>query len=259
MSAFFHLDRCFVSISKPSSRSARAFTRLELAAVVAALMLLAAVALPLLANTKPRVDRVTCVNNLRLIGRAEHLWANDHHDVMPWRVDITEGGTQHHPLQNNSWVNYGMMSNELATPTILACPSDGLVKAARSFTSSPFDGFFSVAYRNASVSYFIGLDSFLTEAAPFSPGLASAALAGDRNLQVDAIDQTCSSGVKPAAGVYPSIVPPSRTRWTNAIHGLTGNILAIDGQVAQTPSSRVVQAIGPGIDDNAVFHLLMPR
>src|SRR5262245_8206916 len=78
----------------PAPRADRAFTRLELVAVVCALALLAAVAVPVLAHTKPRADRLTCLNNLRLVGRAEHLWASDHRDQMPWRVDMSEGGTQ---------------------------------------------------------------------------------------------------------------------------------------------------------------------
>src|SRR5437867_4275064 len=103
-----------------SRLSSHGFSRTELGAVLGVLVLLAAVAVPLLANTKPRSDRVTCANNLRLIGHAEHLWANDHRDQMPWRVDVIEGGTQHTGLQNSAWFNYGMMTNELETPTILA-------------------------------------------------------------------------------------------------------------------------------------------
>jgi competence protein ComGC len=242
--------------------SEAAFTRWELVALMAALFLLSLVAVPGLANTKPRGDRVTCINNLRMIGRAEHLWANDHRDQMPWRVDISEGGTQHNPLQNNSFVNYGVMSNELVTPIILACPSDDTAKPARTFSSSPADGFFNPNYRNRAISYFIGLDSFLTEPETASQSAFVAALAGDRNLQVDAINVICSSGVTAAAGVYPYIRlnnTTPHTKWTNAIHGIFGNILMIDGQVAQTSGIRAVDAIAPPIDDNGSYHVLMPR
>jgi len=181
---------------------------------------------------------------------------------MPWRVDTTEGGTQHNPLQNNSWLNYAVMSNELVTPILLACPSDGSTKAARNFSSNPVDGFLSLNFRNNAVSYFIGLDSFLTDAWPATVGVMTAALAGDRNLQVDQLNVLCSSGVTTAAAVraYVRANPsPPLTRWTNAIHGVVGNILMIDGQVAQTSSLRAVDAITPPLDDNATFHLLLPR
>src|SRR5438876_1984416 len=175
------------SVHPHAQSSERAFTRLELAAVLAAALLLAALALPVLANTKPRADRVTCLNNLRLIGRAEHIWANDHNDSLPWRVDVSEGGTQHTGgLQNNAWFNYGKMSNELATPTILACPSDPSVRVARNFSNSPA-GFFNPGLRNNAVSYFIGLDTYVTSPY-FQLTTASGGLAGDRNLQVDAVN-----------------------------------------------------------------------
>src|SRR2546428_6089334 len=133
-----HFEEDVIAISRAgcshAEPSERAFTRLELAAVLAAVLLLALVAIPALANTKPRADRVTCVNNLRLIGRAEHIWANEHNDALPWWVDVNEGGTQHTGgLQNNVWFNYGMMTNELGTPSILACPGDTKVKVARNF------------------------------------------------------------------------------------------------------------------------------
>lgn len=244
------------TINSPTTNQT-AFTRLELLAVFSVLLLMAAVALPLLASTKPRADRVGCINNLRLVGRAEQAWATDHRDQMPWRTDMSEGGTQHDPLQNNSWRNYGVMSNELATPAILACPSDESTKVARTFSSSPTDGFFSLNYQSKAVSYFIGLDTFLTAGLPYvSPAGIAAGLGGDRNLQVDSYNETCSSGVTIAAAVHSM---QSRTGWTNAIHGLSGNILMVDGQVRQTSNGRVVESIAPGLDDNGSYHLLMPR
>jgi len=154
------------------------------------------------------------------------------------------------------------MSNELVTPIILACPSDDTAKPARTFSSSPVDGFFNLNYRNRAVSYFIGLDSFLTEAQPVTQSTFASALAGDRNLQVDAINVACSSGVTAAAAVHPYIRLNNMTpytKWTNAIHGIFGNILMIDGQVEQLSSIPAVDAIAPPIDDNGSYHLLIPR
>jgi competence protein ComGC len=259
MKANFQLQRWLILLTErrrsPVQKSAQAFTRLELVAILSTLVLLAVVVLPVLANTKPRADRLTCLNNLRLIGRAAHLWANDHRDQMPWRIDIGEGGTQRDVRQNNSYFNYAAMSNELATATILACPSDGSTKTARTFSSSPVDGLLHPSYRNSAVSYFIGLDSFVTEGILYVA--YAAALAGDRNLRVDGVNVSCSSGVTVAAAVSSS--SPSVTRWTNAIHGITGSLLMIDGQVTQTSNARVVRGIAPTLDDNGSSHLLMPR
>src|SRR5260370_37182444 len=56
--------------SQHSAPSRQAFSRLELTVVLFTLALLAAEALPVLAGTRPRADRITCVNNLRQIGKA---------------------------------------------------------------------------------------------------------------------------------------------------------------------------------------------
>ena len=47
-------------------------TRLELVAVLASLALVAALAFPVLANTRQRSDRVVCISNLQRIGQAFH-------------------------------------------------------------------------------------------------------------------------------------------------------------------------------------------
>src|SRR5205823_12608902 len=120
------------------------FTRVELAMSVGAFSLLCLITLPLLGNTNSRAGRVTCLNNLRQIGQAEQVWANDHRDKLPWRVDFTEGGSQRAPLQNQAWFSYSVMTNELGTPAILACPSDTATRAALDFSFSPATGFFSL-------------------------------------------------------------------------------------------------------------------
>jgi len=65
-----------------SSRSCGdlAFTRLDLAMVLAALGLLSGIAWPVLAGNKQRSEQVSCLGNLRQIGRAVQLWGSDHDD-----------------------------------------------------------------------------------------------------------------------------------------------------------------------------------
>jgi prepilin-type processing-associated H-X9-DG protein len=224
-----------------------------LVALLSTVFLLSLVVLPTLANTKPRADRVTCMNNLRLIGRAEHIWATDHNDLMPWWVDVSEGGTQHSILQNNAWFNYGVMTNELGTPTILACPSDPGTHPARDF-SNIVGGFFHPGNKNNSVSYFIGLHTFLSDAPwrdGYAQGVIQKAMGGDRNLIPDGVNVSCSTGISAAALVswY------GGARWTNAIHGLLGNVLMADGQVTQTSNARLPIAPTP----YCVSHVLMPH
>src|SRR4051794_28149132 len=126
----------YFSESLPPSTAGQSpdgFTRLELLMVLSVLLLLAMVAAPVLANTKTPADRVACVKNIRLVGRAEPLWASERQDRMRWWVDVNDGGTQRTGLQSLSWFNYGRLTNELSNPTILTCPSDAKARAARDF------------------------------------------------------------------------------------------------------------------------------
>jgi len=57
-----------------------------------------------LENARTKAESVACINNLKQIGLAVRIWATDNNDVFP-----------------SNWLR---MTNELATPKILACPSD---------------------------------------------------------------------------------------------------------------------------------------
>ena len=67
--------------------------------------------------------RIRCINNLKQIGLAARVWANDNNDVLP-----------------PGWL---VMSNELSTPKVLVCPADKARTAATDWT----------AFSPASLSY----------------------------------------------------------------------------------------------------------
>lgn len=88
---------------------------------LAILAITAALILPALAKAKSRASfaptapqvatpvippSVQCVNNLKQIGLAARIWANDHSDKFP--------------------ENFLSLSNELVTPTVLVCPGDAM-------------------------------------------------------------------------------------------------------------------------------------
>ena len=226
-------------------QSSGAFARLELLAILGALALLAALALPVLAQGKPRSQQAVCLNNLRLIGRALLVWDTEHGQTDPWRIPHTS----ENPLtgvENNSWFQFVSFSNELQTPKILACPSD-FKRPAKDFSFSADGGFLNPNYRNRSVSYFLGLDSVLT----WSQSL----LSGDRNVRMEGFSG-CSSGLNPVP--FFSNFGFSRTSWTNALHGMTGNLLLHDGHVEQSSSQGLNRLVLDSRDDNGHSHLLIP-
>jgi competence protein ComGC len=222
-------------ISNRSSQE-RGLTRVEVLAVLAALVLLACVALPALANTRQRSDRLACVSNLRRIGQAFHAWAADHGDRMMWVVPSTEEGTTWPPgsppppwggLQNLAYFQYSWISNQLVSPKYLVCPADASKRVARNWGSTdPNGGFRHNNQQNNSVSYSLGLHAW--------PERPEGFMAGDRNFGYDAVVTTCSTGITPTREIQPATTVAA---WLPTIHGTNGNLLLYDGRVEQVDTS----------------------
>ena len=71
----------------------KGFTLIELLVVVAIIAILAAMLLPVLSRARERARMATCQNNLKQIGQAIHMYANDYNDYIPvWRVGNIEAG-----------------------------------------------------------------------------------------------------------------------------------------------------------------------
>jgi hypothetical protein len=248
------MERKHGSAGRPQERNAQAFSRLELAAMLGAVGLLALLTLPSLAKQGGLSERVQCVNNLRRVGQALQQFETEHGGRLPWRTPYNEGGTMLHPLglNNNVWFQWAWVSNELRTPKILACPSDEQKVRASTWGLSPDGGFLNVRYRNRAVSYLIGLDVF-----PEDPdGLVS----GDRNLIFNVVSASCQTGIVGVPGIYPD--PNSSFGIGDGLHVEAGNYLFKDGRVEQLSSEAFVArwlaiyAELPG--DNGAEHYQVP-
>jgi competence protein ComGC len=227
--------------------NSQAFTRIELLAILVVLCLLCALAVPLRATTRQDADRAGCASNLRQIGRATLGWAGDHGERTPWWTPVSEGGTMI-DRAGNAWFEWASLSNELATPRLLACPADTGVRVASGFDSSP-TGFFNTGMRANALSYIVGLHTFLD----YPKGFLSA----DRNLRSDAFPASCSSGINNADAL---ITPYLNTRWTNAVHGTVGQALLLDGTVETTTSESLRPLLGVDASDQfGNQHILRAR
>ena len=155
-----------------------------------------------------KASTINCVSNLKQIGLAFRMWANDHGEKFPMALSSfeTNGGTLEFNLTGEVWRHFQIISNELNNPKVLACSLDK--KRARIAD-------WHLLTNNAYLSYFAGLDA--NETNPQS------ILSGDRNL---------TGTAKLTNGVLP-MTAADQVEWTKDIHNQRGNIALGDGSAHQ--------------------------
>lgn len=201
-------------------KETQAFTCVELVVVLGVLALLGMLAVPLLASNRAHSDRATCQSNLRQIGRAFAMWADDHGGKYPGLISSSLGGINDNAQCVNSWFHFYWIREELGTPKILVCPSDTERRPASDWLHYPNGGFIHANYRHSSVSYLLMLGVLQ---APHG------VLSADRNVQPSGDGVTCAAGPLYSGA---RLDPQSPTlNWTPSLHNMSGNLLHNDGSV----------------------------
>lgn len=165
-----------------------------------------------------RALRIQCVVNLKQIGLAYRIWAEDNGTNYPMAVSETNGGTMGFVTGANAFRHYQAMSNELSTPRILICPSDD---------DSRWDNVTTnwIHLSNSNISYFVGVDAVETN--------ATMILSGDRNI---------TNGMAERNGLLP-LTTNTFAGWTSDMHKRVGNVLLADGSVQQDSISGLQNQI----------------
>lgn len=220
--------------------------------MLVSLLILSTVCLPLLGQNRSLSERVVCANNLRILGLAYESWGSDNGTVRHFRVFVDAGGTKGVGKFPTPYREYRVLAAYLASPRVLACPSDPKVKTASSWTTSPSGGFHNPAYQNNAVSYFIGLDA--------DASLPDSFLAGDRDLRVISPAVNCSAtGANNASLLAQRGSADGVAAWTNRLHAASGNILFNDGRVEALSTPELRAAAAKASSDGDQCHILTPQ
>ncbi len=155
----------------------RAITRTEVLVMV--VMAIFGFALLMTFMARWQTDDTGCANQLRQVGLAFRVFANDNDDKFPYLVPTNSvGGTN--PAYSNetdAWQHFQAMKDELGSAEVLACPEDSLRRTNRAdnFNTGIVANATSLVRRtNSAVSYSVGLDA--NETLPMS------VLSGDRAM-----------------------------------------------------------------------------
>ena len=198
----------------PNQRTA-ALTLVEVLVIIVVLFVLAVLLLPEFARVKGHAQS-QCMNNLKQVGLAYHVWANDHGGKFPMQLSATNGGAMEQTANGkNPCLVFQVMSNDIVDPKLLWCPADKGLVAATNWTTG-------ISAKN--VSCFVGLDAATNHPKMF--------LSGDDNFAV--------RGVPVKSGLL-EFSTNAAIAWTAKRHVDAGNIGFADGSVAQTIQSLLRQ------------------
>lgn len=200
----------------------RAFSLVELLAILTVVGILLAVLIPSIAKARAKAARISCIGRLKNIGLSNRIFATDNNDLFPWHADRAPA-TNRHKFPDLSNLTAGdqlirifrSLSNDLNTPIIIAWPAD---------TRKPADRWQELSTSN--ISYFLGTSSEETYPQSF--------MAGDRNLVIEG---------QRASGTVRLTAETKNVEWDGTTHKFQGNAAMGDGSVQQMNTTRLRESL----------------
>ena len=214
--------------------------------MITIIAILAGMLLSALAKAKAKAQKIKCTSNLKNVGLGFRIFATDNGDLYPMSVPDAQGGSASAAdLRAGVTLVYRhflSLSNELQTPKIVLCPSDGLGRVeAVNWSTNRTRGANAAQYfgGNSSVSYFVGFEADET--------LPQSLLSGDRNItNSDRTDISKGIVFRFRMLARRNDPPPCLLLsqvGTKNIHDTAGNVALGDGSVQAFSTSKLREGI----------------
>lgn len=197
-------------VLRTSRRLLAGFTLVEVIVISLVLVALAGLVLPKL--RRPRVNHgyVRCINNLKQIGLAFQMYADDHGGKYPMALPKAQGGTADAIGTTHVFLHFQAISNYLSDTKVLVCRCDTKrMRAASNWAE----------LRNSDIDYWVGVDAQLSNSASL--------VAGEKFIQTHAFSTNNLMVLRPYTQVY----------WSNSPIVDYGNVVFADNRVERFPSA----------------------
>lgn len=205
-----------------------AFTRRELALIIAVLAILGVFLAKGIQRGTAQSRQVACIGNLKYLSLCFRAFANENRGEFPFSATNSPAFQD----TNYVWKHFLTLSNEIGSAEFLQCPADRQRPYCDSFGNGPSG---LVLLQNRAVSYFLNANANETN--------STMLLLGDRNITGNPLNNTSLT-----------LSSTASLQWDKNVHGYQGNAAFVDGSVQSKLKSVTV-----GTNQNSTFRLLVPN